>query len=161
MKNHTHIIKKKKRELIYTGIFLGLAALLVVLLLMMFLPSKTDSSSVPHQNTTSDAHYIPGIYTASFRLGEQYAEAEVTVDASRITGIRLVNLSSTVSAMYPLAAPSMEHLASQICEKQSLEDLTCDSSSQYTSQILLDAIQRALSKAAPSEEVSLYSVTNV
>lgn len=63
--------------------------------------------------------------------------------------------------MYPLAAPSMEHLASQICEKQSLEDLTCDSSSQYTSQVLLDAIQRSLSKAAPSEEVSLYSVTNV
>lgn len=129
MKNHTHIIVLKKRELIYTGIFLGLAALLVVLLLMMFLPSKTDSSSVPHQNTTSDAHYIPGIYTASFRLGEPVCRSGshrgCQPDHRHPPGQFKQHSICHVSS----CCTSMEHLASQICEKQSLEDLTCDSSS--------------------------------
>ena len=49
--------------------------------------------------------------------------------------------------MYPLMEPALNDLASQICTKQSLEDITYSDDNKYTSQVLLDAITSALGKA--------------
>ena len=54
--------------------------------------------------------------------------------------------------MYPLMEPALENLAEQICSTQSLEGLTYASENQYTSQVLLDAVSRALDKAAVPED---------
>ena len=48
--------------------------------------------------------------------------------------------------------PAMEHIASQICETQSLEGLTCPEGSQYTSQVLVNAVSEALEKAEGTVE---------
>ena len=73
---------------------------------------------------------------------------EVTVDTNEIQSIRLVNLSEATAASYPLVSPSLEEIAAQILEKQSLDDITCPAENRYTAQLLLLAISDALATAA-------------
>lgn len=102
------------------------------------------TSSYAANSTTS---YTPGIYTSPITLGESTVDVEVTVDSSHINSIRLVNLSEAAAASYPLVSPSLDHIASQILEKQSLNEITCPQENRYTSQLLLSAISDALTKA--------------
>ena len=130
------------KEIIYTAIFLGLGILLVTLLFIMFHPKKDASAS------SDQATYIPGIYSSALTLGSSNVNVEVTVDKDRITSINTASLDDSVAAMYPLVAPSLQNLTSQICETQSLDHLTYPEETRYTSQVLIQAIQKALDKAA-------------
>ena len=76
---------------------------------------------------------------------------EVVVDDSHINSISLVNLDETTAAMYPLMQPALDNLTQQIYEKQSLEDISYADDNQYTSMVLLNAIESALEKAATKE----------
>lgn len=154
MSAKTKILVIKMREIIYTVIFLALIILLVILLVFMFTSKsdktrasspQTDQSPVTAQEDT--AQYIAGIYTTPVTLGDSTIDVEVTVDENHINSIRLVNLSETATAMYPLISPSLEDIAAQICEKQSLDNITCPESNKYTSQMLLNAISQALENA--------------
>ena len=117
MSSKTKIVVLRMKEIIYTGIFVGLAILLVTLCLIMFRPKKDTAGS-------EAASYIPGVYSASLNLGNQDVNVQVAVDANRISSVSLVPLST-----------------------QSLENLTYSSQSRYTSAALLKAIQTALDKA--------------
>lgn len=153
MSSKTKILVVKMREIIYTAIFLALALLLVILLIRMFTSGSSDqTNTTPQTNTltasSSDtAQYIAGIYTTPVSLGDSTVDVEVTVDENHINSIRLVNLSETISAMYPLVSPSLETIARQICQNQSLENITCSESNKYTAQILLNAVSQALQQA--------------
>lgn len=74
-------------------------------------------------------------------------EIAVTVDEDYISSIRFRQLDEAVSAMYPLMEPALESLSAQICEKQSLDQLSYSEDSQYTSLMLMSAIRTALTKA--------------
>ena len=139
MSSKTKIIVLRMKEIIYTGIFLGLAVLLIALCLIMFRPKKDEE--------TQAASYIPGVYTASLNLGSQDVNVQVAVDSYAITSISLVPLNEAVTTMYPLMEPALEELSDQIISTQSLENLTYSSQSHYTSTALLGAIERALEKA--------------
>lgn len=139
MSSKTKIIVLRMKEIIYTGIFLGLAVLLIALCLIMFRPKKDEE--------TQAASYIPGVYTASLNLGSQDVNVQVAVDSDAITSISLVPLNEAVTTMYPLMEPALEELSDQIISTQSLENLTYSSQSHYTSTALLGAIERALEKA--------------
>ena len=91
---------------------------------------------------------LPAPYTASFTLGNENLELEVSVSDASIDSIRISNLNETVTAMYPLLQPSLDDLADQICKSQSLDNLTISTDSPYTSQLLVNAIRDALKKAA-------------
>lgn len=151
MGSKTKIMVFRMRELIYTGIFIALGIILVILLIFMFRPKKdTVSETAPStdQTSTSTAKYTPGVYTTPITLNDSAIDVEVTVDADHINSIRLVNLSETVTTMYPLVQPALEELADQIYEAQTTDGITYSEDSKYTSQILLDAIHDALSLAA-------------
>ena len=139
MSSRTKIVVLRMKEIIYTGIFLGLAVLLIALCLIMFRPKKDEE--------TQAASYIPGVYTASLNLGSQDVNVQVAVDSNAITSISLVPLNEAVTTMYPLMEPALEELSDQIISTQSLENLTYSSQSHYTSTALLGAIERALEKA--------------
>lgn len=140
MRSKTKIIVLHLKELIYTGILLVLGVGLLFLLLQTFLPKK----AVPKPDYDAETSlYLPGKYTSTVQLGNDHADVEVVVDSSDILSIRLVNLSQTVTAMYPLVEPCMDTLAKQICEKQSLEGITYPDENRYTSQLLLQAIDAA------------------
>lgn len=130
------------KELIYTAIFIALGILFLLLLIFMF-SSGRETASV--ENLPSK--YTAGIYTASMTLGGNPVEIAVTVDEDYISSIHFRQLDETVSAMYPLMEPALDSLSAQICEAQSLDHISYSEESQYTSQMLMSAIQTALSKA--------------
>lgn len=141
MSSKTKIVVLRMKEIIYTAIFIGLAIVLISLFLIMFRPNKEESSAT--QPTT----YIPGIYTSSLTLGNQNLNVEVTVDAHRITSVSFVSLDEAVTTMYPLMQPVMNDLENQILSSQSLNDLSYSLETRYTSQALIQAIDKALKKA--------------
>ena len=70
MHSKTKIVVLHMKELIYTGIFVLLGILFIVLLVMMFVPDKKQT-----QETTTTS-YIPGVYTTSLALGQNSLEIE-------------------------------------------------------------------------------------
>lgn len=142
MSSKTKIVVLHMKELVYTAIFAVLGILLILLLVFMFLPDKKNGK------TEETMQYVAGVYTSSIQLNDNAIDVEVIVDESNIKSISLVNLDDTTAAMYPLMQPALDNLTQQIYEKQSLEDITYDTESQYTSTVLLNAIHTALDKAS-------------
>ena len=142
MSAKTKIIVLHMKEVIYTGIFLLLAVILGIVLFFMFGPVQRQ-----HSADTSPDRYKPGIYTSPIELNSNTFDLEVSVDAEKIRNIRLVNLSESTSAMFPLMEPALESLSSQIYSSQSLENLKYPQDQKYTSLVLLNAIEDALKKA--------------
>ena len=136
----------KMRELIYTGIFIALGVVLIILLVLMFGPKKETKMRLP----ISTDKYTAGVYTSPITLGDTVLDVEVTVDGDHINAIRLNHLSETVSTMYPLVEPAVEELARQIIEKQSTDGITWEASGKYTAQVILGAIENALDIAEGS-----------
>ncbi len=162
MSSNPKIIVLKTREIIYTLLLLFLAILLIVCLVLMFsgklktqsnqsgspaVQAQTQASSEAAKSQSESAAFTAGVYTTPVTLGDSAVDVEVTVDQNHINSIRLVNLSEATEAAFPLVSPSLEHITSQILEKQTLEGITCPQENRYTSQLLLSAISKALDRA--------------
>lgn len=133
------------KELVYTAIFLVLGVILVILLVTMFGMDKKETPVM------SNSTYIAGVYTSSIDFQNRSVDVQVIVDENRIKDVSLVDLEDTVAVMYPLMEPTIERLRDQILDQQSLDGITYEAENQYTSAVLLNAIEQALNKAAPSE----------
>ncbi len=144
MSSKTKIVVLHMKEIIYTAIFIVLGILLIILLAFMFFPKKT-------KHTSNQPEYVPGIYSAAVTINDTQLQIEVAVDSSHINAIRFNNLDESVSVMYPLIQPSIEYIAEQIYESQSLENIALSEDSPYTSQLILNAIEKALEKAEVSK----------
>ena len=142
MSAKTQIVVLHMKEVIYTFVFAGLSILLIFLFLYMFRPKGSETGG------TESATYTAGVYTSSILFKNRAIDVQVTVDANRINSISLVNLDESVTTMYPLVEPALEELAEQILKKQSTEGISYSATNQYTSLMLLDAIDDALEKAA-------------
>lgn len=154
MSAKTKIVVLHRKELMYTGIFIALGVLFMILLIMMFLPNKENSQPRETNSTvTTDAVpiYIPGIYTTELILGNESIDVEVIVDKDSITSIRMLNLNDAVTTMYPLLEPTFEAICDQVYELQTLEGVTYSSENKYTSLVLLETIQTSLDKAYITE----------
>lgn len=141
MSAKTQIIVLHMKEVIYTLIFAGLTILLILLFLYMFGSDKESTES------TETMNYNAGVYTSSILFQNSAIDVQVIVDEKNITSIHFVNLEDSVAAMYPLIEPALEDLATQILEKQSLEGISYSADNQYTTLMLLNAIEAALEKA--------------
>ena len=96
--------------------------------------------------------YIDGVYTSPIQLNDNTVDIEVVVEENHITSITLVNMDETTASMYPLTQPALDNLTQQIYEKQSLENISYGDDNQYTSMVLLNAIESALNKARYEKE---------
>ena len=141
MSNKTKIVVLHMKEMIYTLIFAGLAILLILLLVFMFLPKQKDK-------TAETMKYVAGVYTSTIQFNDNTIDVQVVVDESQINAISLVNLDDTVATMYPLMQPAVENIADQIIEKQTTENISYSEDNQYTSMVVLNAVNNALEKAA-------------
>ena len=109
MSSKTRIIVLHMKEIIYTAVFLALAVVLAVIHFFMFGPGKAGS------HTAGDkSRYNPGVYSSSITLNDNTFDVEVTVNADKIKAIRLVNLSETSNASYPLMEPVLISLATSL-----------------------------------------------
>lgn len=138
MSAKTKIVVLHMKEVIYTVIFIALLLVLSVILFIMFHVENK-------QQTTGK--YVPGVYTSSIEFTNSTVEVEVAVDSDHINNIAIADLSETVTTMYPLMQPAIENLKTQILNKQSTENLTYNKDNQYTSKLLIKAIERAVEKA--------------
>lgn len=145
MSSKTKIIVLHMKEVVYTAIFLLLAIILAVVLFFMFGHGQKKDTAADN-----GSRYKPGIYTSSIELNDNTFDLEVTVDSDKIKSIRLVNLSESTSAMFPLMEPALESLTSQIYSTQSLDNIQYSDDQKYTSMVLLNAIESALKKAENS-----------
>ncbi len=144
MSSKTKIVVLHMKEIVYTAIFAVLAIVLIILLIFMFRPKSRETSAEADK-------YVPGVYTSTVTLNNTALEVEVTVDEAHINSIRFSNLDETVTTMYPLIQPTIENIAEQVYEKQSLDNIEYSEEYPYTSQILTSAIDEALEKATTAE----------
>ena len=142
MSAKTKIVVVHMRNLILTGVLLGIGILLLLMSLTICLSQERKKD-----DTASTQSYIPGVYSSSVKLNDTAIDVQVTVDENNINSVALINLNDTVETMYPLVKPAMEDLQNQILEKQSTSNIDYSENSQYTSKVLLNAIDDALSKA--------------
>lgn len=142
----TKILVFQMKELVYTGIFVGLGLLLIVLLIVMFYPSG-DEDAATETTTAEAAVYNPGIYNSQMQLGDTTLNLEIVVDESQIKSVSLVNLDESVTTMYPLVKPSLEFLEEELVAGTPIDDITVSEKSKYTQTMLIDGIKNALSKA--------------
>lgn len=150
MSKNTKIIVLKSKELIYTGIFIVLGILLVLLLWYMFSPGKSKSEE-KQTATEAMATYQPGVYSTQLNLGGTSLELQTTIEKHGVTHLDILNASDTVTAMYPLLAPSVDAINEQLAHTGNLDDITYSSDSQYTTIILLEAARQAASLALIDE----------
>lgn len=142
MSSRTKIIVIHMKNIIFSGILIGI---IILALLIVFLNFSSKKNSSPSSVATSA--YIPGVYSSSVNLNDTAIDVQVTVDDNHINSVSLVNMSKSVETMYPLIEPAMKELSKQIVKNQTLDGITYSKNNQYTSMVLIDAIENALSKA--------------
>lgn len=142
MEKKTKIVVLHMKELIYTGIFVALGIVLVILLIFMFLPDDEKKDEAP-----AVSEYVAGVYSTSVMLNGSTFDVEVTVDGNYINSIELNHISEEISDKYPLLQPTLDKLSQQIYVNQSTEDITYEEENKYTSIVLLNAINSSLQKA--------------
>ncbi len=144
----TKIVVLQMKELVYTGIFVGLGILLIILLIVMFYPSKGKKSAQETSSAEAEtACYTPGIYNSQLQLGDTTLNLEVVVDDSQIKSVSFVNLDDSVATMYPLVKPSLESIEEELVAGTPIDEIKVNEKSKYTQTMLLDGIRNALLKA--------------
>lgn len=139
---NTKIFVFKAKELIYTGIFVVLGILFILLLIFMFLPKQEKE-----EKATPTMQYMAGVYSSTINLGGSSLDVKVAVTDEKVTSISLSGLTKSTAAMYPLLESAVEDINKQLETVDNIDDLTFNSDSQYTNTILKQAMKNALSKA--------------
>lgn len=140
MGTQTRIVVVKGKEIIYTGIFLLMGILLVIVLVNMFGNKKETAKETLGK-------YNPGVYSSTITLGENTLNVSVAVDKDTITGVTIENLNETVTTMYPLLKPALNEINNQIALVDNVDEITYSKENQYTYIILNQAIKNALKQA--------------
>lgn len=146
MSAKTKIIVLKSKELIYTGIFIILGILLILLLWYMFSP-KQDNDDNASATTQTIATYQPGVYSSQLNIGGTALELQTTIDEHAVRHLEVMNLNDTVTTMYPLLSPSVDAINSQLEQTGNLDDVTYSGDSQYTTIVLLEAARQSAALA--------------
>lgn len=160
MNSQTKIIVINSKALIIGAI---VAIALIVAVIFFVTTSKDGDNQNPAINTsgkvttnvTSDnvvRTYNPGVYTASISLNGNPVDIQVTVDKENINSITMVNLSESVTTMYPLLQTNFDTIANAVMTCGTTANIEYSAESKYTSTMLLSAIQSALDKATVTDK---------
>ena len=127
----------KLKEVLKTALFAVLGVILIIALIHFFLSDKSDAKSA----------YVPGTYTSEIALDDGSVSVEVTVGEDKITSVEVINTSETVPVFYPLIDAQAQEIAQKVIEAQST-DIEVSSEAPITSQMILNAVNESLQKAA-------------
>ena len=149
----TKIVVVKLKELILTTVLVVLGVFFILFGIAWASTKKEASltgtpSNSPNDTTTpTSALYTPGVYPSSISIGDTLVHLELVCDDNHINSIRLINLDEAIATMYPLLHPALEDLELQLSQDIPLEELTITEGSQYTQNLLIEAIETTLAKA--------------
>lgn len=90
--------------------------------------------------------YNPGVYTSSLSLNGNAVDVQVTVDKNNINSIEMVNLSDSVTTMYPLIENVFNDIADEVIKNGTIQNISYKADNKYTSTMILKAIGEALDK---------------
>jgi len=141
MNSQTRIIVIKLKELVFKVLLIILAIVLILFLIISFSNKSTETSA-----SVSNSKYTAGVYSSHVTLNGNPIDIQVTVDKDNINTIKMVNVSESVTTMYPLIQSSFDEIAAKVCETGSTKNITYSAENKYTSTILLKAIESALAK---------------
>ncbi len=153
MSGKTKILVLHMKEVIYTGIFIFLGIIFLILLAVMFLPGDgQDNSSLETTESVSTTEntgvtYLPGVYSATIAVSGNNIELQVIVEKDGVSDVSFTHLDEAIETMYPLFNPVLDNISSQIRSGIALEDITYESNQTYTTLVLLDAISEVLTLA--------------
>lgn len=132
----TRIFVVHLKELIKTLIFIVLGIILISLLVYFFIPKDKKETAV----------FTPGSYSTSIILNDNPLEVVVTVGENEIQSVELLNMNEEQAVFYPLMQPTLNAIADEIVKNQTL-DIAIPAETEYTSGLLLKAVDMALAKA--------------
>lgn len=139
----TKIVILRMREVIYTAVFVGLGILLLIILFFMFWTGKGHGSKdVAIDN--QEKQYQAGIYTKELKMGDATVNLQVTLDEDRVKSVEIVPLDESITTMYPLMEPAVETISEQLQAGAEVEEISLSDESQYTEQIILNAVQEIM-----------------
>ena len=147
MSSKTKIVVLRLKEVIYTGVFVLLGIIVVILLVVTFLP-KEENIQPTSATANKNSIYTPGTYSTSLILNDMAANIEVIVDENYISSVRFVELNENLKTKYPLLEPALSDIASQLIETQSMENIVYSDDMRYTATLLIGAIESALDEAS-------------
>ena len=147
MSSKTKIVVLRLKEVIYTGVFVLLGIIVVILLVVTFLP-KEENTQPTSAMANKNSIYTPGTYSTSLILNDMAANIEVIVDENYISSVRFVELDEALKTKYPLLEPALSDIADQLIETQSLETIVFSDDMRYTATLLISAIESALNEAS-------------
>ena len=147
MSSKTKIVVLRLKEVIYTGVFVLLGIIVVILLVVTFLP-KEENTQPTSAMANKNSIYTPGTYSTSLILNDMAANIEVIVDENYISSVRFVELNETLKTKYPLLEPALSDIASQLIETQSMDNIVYSDDMRYTATLLIGAIESALDEAS-------------
>lgn len=152
MSSKTKIVVLRLKEVIYTGIFVLLGIIVVVLLVATFLPKDEENAQPTTALAEDSISYIPGTYSTSLILNDMSANIEVIVDENYISSVRFVELNEALKTKYPLLEPALLDIADQLIETQSLDSIVYSDDMRYTATLLISAIESALEEATATQD---------
>ena len=107
MSSKTKIVVLRLKEVIYTGIFVLLGIIVVVLLVTAFFPKNEEDTQPTNALADNAIVYVPGTYSTSLILNDMAANIEVIVDENYISSVRFVELNEAIKTKYPLLEPAL------------------------------------------------------
>ena len=107
--------------------------------------SDNISSNNKIQAANDVITYNPGVYTSSLSLNGNAVDVQVTVDKNNINSIEMVNLSDSVTTMYPLIE-NVFNDADEVIKNGTIQNISYKADNKYTSTMILKAIGEALDK---------------
>ena len=152
----TKIVVFKLKELLLTAA-LVVFGIIILLLVVAMVSMETEStpgiggSASTGDSTETSAMYYPGVYTSTLELNDTTIHLELVCDSDHINSVRLINLDEAVETMYPLLNPALEDLELQLSMDVPVEELEFTEGSTYTQTLLVEAIEKTLSKAEIEE----------
>lgn len=142
MSSKTKIVVLRQKHL-FAGIIAIIALAAVLILYFMNSSDSTQPTSLP---TGSDAIYKAGVYTTSVIINGSPMDIRVTLDQNNINDIQLLNVSDTITTMYPLIEDSFANIRNQIIETGSVDNISFDTQNTYSSTTIINAIKIAINK---------------
>ncbi len=142
MNSKTRIIVIKAKELIAAVLLAVLAIIIIVLIVIAYNNREKTETPAP------TGRYVAGVYSSSVTINGTPMDIRVTVDTDNINDIEMVNVSDSVTTMYPLIDSSFNELKDAVIKNGGTEGVFYEAENKYTSTMILKAIENALAKAA-------------
>ena len=147
----TRFVVLRMKDIVRTGIFILIGVILLVALIWAVMPSRSSEGGMGE--AFEPGSFVPGTYTSYIILHNRPVSISVTVDDSAILDIAISDMDQSLEVFYPLIRPTMAELSQKVLNTQSTK-IETGVEVQYTSMILLDAINMALLQALVTAEES-------